>query len=65
MRQELYYCRKFGICEHISHVGMEDGEKYMQSLLGRVNFILQSGGGAEFAAGREWILEQLKARRLK
>lgn len=47
VRQELYYCEKFGVLSHLSHIGDsrylslgQDGpKKYLSSLLGRVNHI--------------------------
>ena len=42
LRQELYYCRKFGIQEHLQKIGLEIPENtYRMQLLGKVNYVLQ------------------------
>ncbi len=42
LRQELYYCRKFGIREHLQKIGLEIPEDiYRMQLLGKVNYVLQ------------------------
>ena len=42
LRQELYYCRKFGIQEHLQKIGLEIPEDtYRMQLLGKVNYVLQ------------------------
>ncbi|MEE0111317.1 MAG: reverse transcriptase family protein [Oscillospiraceae bacterium] len=42
LRQELYYCRKFGIQEHLSRIGLEISEDtYRMQLVGKVNYVLQ------------------------
>ena len=41
LRQELYYCRKFGFCDHIRSLGLNISvEAYKARLLGRVNYAL-------------------------
>ena len=42
LRQELYYCRKFGIQEHLQKIGLEiPADTYRMRLLGKVNYVLQ------------------------
>ena len=42
LRQELYYCRKFGIQEHLQKIGLEIPEEtYRMQLLGKANYVLQ------------------------
>lgn len=42
LRQEVYYCEKFGVEEHIRRLGLEiSPEQYARQLLGRVNYALQ------------------------
>ena len=42
LRQDLYYCRKFGIREHLQKIGLEIPEDtYRMQLLGKVNYVLQ------------------------
>lgn len=59
LRQELYYCRKFGIAEHLRRIGGEESaEAYRMRLLGRVNYVLQAlPGNSEWEAARHWLLE--------
>ena len=41
LRQELYYCKKFGMREHLSRIGSgENEESYRKQLLGRLNYVL-------------------------
>lgn len=41
LRQEIYYCRKFGIAGHMKRNGIEGTEEgYRAKLLGRVNYVL-------------------------
>lgn len=49
LRQEIYYCMKYGVRSHLMQVGYEyylqmgeDGtKKYLQRLLSKINFVLQ------------------------
>jgi len=42
LRQELHYCRKFGIRGHLQKLGLEIPEDtYRMQLLGRINYVLQ------------------------
>ena len=42
LRQELYFCRKFGIQEHLQKIGLVISvNTYRMKLLGRVNYVLQ------------------------
>ena len=42
LRQELYFCRKFGIQEHLQKIGLVISvDTYRMKLLGRVNYVLQ------------------------
>lgn len=42
LRQELYYCRKFSIQEHLQKSGLDIPEEtYQMRLLGKVNYVLQ------------------------
>ena len=58
LRQELYYCRKFGIREHLRRTGQDVPEDaFRRRLLGRVNYVLQiSPGDPAFSEAREWLL---------
>ena len=42
IRQEMYFCKKFGVENHLQHINYTgDIKVYLQSLLGRVSFVLQ------------------------
>jgi retron-type reverse transcriptase len=42
IRQEVYFCKKFGVENHLCHINYTGDKKaYLQSLLGRVSFVLQ------------------------
>ena len=42
LRQELYYCRKFGFQEHLKKIGLEiPVDVHRLQLLGKVNYVLQ------------------------
>ena len=57
LRQELYYCRKFGIQEHLQKIGLEIPEDtYRMQLLGKVNYVLQvHPNDREMLEAREWL----------
>lgn len=43
IRQEVYFCKRFGVENHLQHIHYtEDAKAYLQSLLGRVSFVLQT-----------------------
>ena len=60
LRQELYFCQKFGVSDHMAHLGIKESEAhYLARLLGRVNYVLQiTPGKKEWAQARAWLLEQ-------
>ena len=42
IRQEVYYCRKFGLESHVAHSYPElSPEKYLQKLIGKISYTLQ------------------------
>lgn len=61
LRQELYYCRRFGVAEHLARTGQDlPPRAYLQSLLGRVSYVLQiEPERTEARQWREWLLEAL------
>jgi retron-type reverse transcriptase len=63
LRQELYFCRKFGVASHLEHCRIDlTEEAYLTKLLGQVNYVLQiAGEGAEMLAYKDWLMEQLKS----
>ena len=42
IRQEMYYIKKFGIDEHMRRSGVSDKEFYINSLSGRISYVLQT-----------------------
>lgn len=59
LRQELHYCRKFGIGEHLQKIGLEIPEDaYRKKLLGKVNYVLQlHPDDRDLNAAQKWLLE--------
>ena len=57
LRQELYYCRKFGIREHLQKTGLEIPEEtYRMQLLGKVNYVLQvHHNDRDLIEARKWL----------
>jgi len=39
IRQEVYYIKKYGLDSHVAHIG-EEKSRYLQSLWGRINYVL-------------------------
>lgn len=42
VRQEMYYIKKFGLDEHLRAIGEKDKARYVNSLKGRIAYILQT-----------------------
>lgn len=68
LRQEIYYCRKFGVKSHLEQKkdniylpGGEEGiQRYLQSLLGKVNYILQvNPADQSFLSARECVRDMM------
>jgi retron-type reverse transcriptase len=62
LRQELYYCRKYGLRSHMVWRGLEGTpEQYAAKLLGRVAYALSvEPENRELADARVWLLEERK-----
>ena len=62
LRQELYYCKKFGVEEHLARGGIDEGaETFLRRLLGRVNYVLQiAPNDAQLRQARQWLRLQLR-----
>lgn len=58
LRQELYYCRNFGIQEHLQKTGLEIPEDiYRMQLLGKVNYVLQGHPeDRDMLEAKKWLL---------
>ena len=65
LRQEVYYCRRFGPADHMARLGIaESEEQYLSRLLGRVSYALQmTPERAELREARLWLLEALQRAR--
>lgn len=62
LRQELYYCQKYGIFGHLRRIGVDVSEEtYRLRLLGKVNYFLQvSPGDPDLMESRQWLLNSEK-----
>ena len=62
LRQELYYCRKFGIQEHLQKTGLEiPADTYRMQLLGKVNYVLQvHPDDRDMLDARTWLQQSTK-----
>lgn len=60
LRQELYYCRKHGIREHLRRIGLDIPEDtYRIQLLGKVNYVLQlHPDDQDIKAARKWLQDK-------
>lgn len=57
IRQEMYYINKYGIKEHMNRINVVDKSKYINSLMGRINYVLQiDSNNKEFIEYRERII---------
>ena len=58
LRQELYYCRNFGIQEHLQKTGLEIPEDaYRIQLLGKINYVLQvHADDRDMLDTKKWLL---------
>lgn len=62
LRQELYYCQKYGIADHLRRIGAQVPEEiFRQRLLGKVNYFLQiSPGDPELMKYQEWLRSSVR-----
>ena len=62
LRQELYYCRKFGIREHLHKIGLGiPADTYRIQLLGKVNYVLQvHPGDRDMLDAKKWLQQPTK-----
>lgn len=67
IRQELYYCKKFGVVEHLRHqqnknACVQEPEEFLITLLGRIQFVLQvNPQDLEFMEYRKVCIQFLKS----
>ena len=56
IRQEIYYIKKYGLDGHLSKIGCQDKQHYLNSLKGRVAFVLQTiPNDKEFLRYKEFL----------
>jgi retron-type reverse transcriptase len=60
IRQEIYYIKKYGIDEHLSKIGEPNKQHYLNSLKGRVAFVLQTIPNNEEFLGYKEFLKNMK-----
>lgn len=61
VRQEIYYCRKYGVASHLKEKGIQVSEKtYLLRLLGRVNYVLSVEKSEEMLGYYEWLQSTLE-----
>lgn len=65
VRQEVYYCIKYGFMEHMKRITLPDWIQnvtvYQHHLLGKINYILQiNSKDTEFIKYAKWIKDQMK-----
>lgn len=41
IRQEMYYIKKYGLDNHLKYLNITNKNKYINTLIGRINFVLQ------------------------
>ena len=60
IRQEVYYCEKFGVRDHLKRQGSDETESvYLRRLLGRINYVLSvDPHNSEFIGYRNRISEE-------
>lgn len=65
IRQEIYYCRKFGVKSHLEKSAQQETEeKYLKRLLGRVNYVLSvEPDNVKMREYKGWI-QEITSRRI-
>ena len=54
----MHYIKKFGLDEHLNKCGIEDKQKYLLSLRGRIAFVLQTvPNDREFLGYKKFLSE--------
>ena len=63
LRQEVYYCRKFSVKEHLQRIGStETAETYLPKLLGRINYACAvMPDNLELKNEKCWVIQQMNA----
>ena len=63
LRQEIYYCKKYGLEEHANRIGEDDTQKYLLGLLGRVSYALQvRPDDVALKEAKRWLTQTINER---
>lgn len=67
LRQDLYFCQKFGVAEHMRRTGIAiSEEQYIRRLLGKVNHVLTiAPDNPEIHQHKKWLFQQLQSNKTK
>lgn len=59
IRQEMHYCMKYGIADHLTKTGEKESEEvYVAKLLGRINYVLSvEPDNSKMRQYRNWLIE--------
>ena len=61
IRQEVYYIKKYGLLSHLQKINYEDKPlHYLNSLLGRLNYLLSINSNIEFIKYKEYLTKLRK-----
>lgn len=61
LRQEVYYCKKYGTAEHLRRTGSGmTAKQYLQSLLGRIAFALETSPSPAMLEAKRFVMSELK-----
>ena len=61
IRQEIYYLKKYGLKSHLQKINYEDKPlHYLNSLLGRLNYLLSINSNIEFIKYKEYLTKLRK-----
>ena len=57
IRQEMYYIKKYGLSEHLNKLKISNKDKYLNNLLGRINFVFDVTNDKIFLKYRDYLKE--------
>ena len=65
LRQELYYCQKFGIAAHLKQIQSSIPEEtYRRQLLGKINYVLQvHPKDSDLLSAKKWLIYRNEEKR--
>lgn len=67
LRKEIYYCKKYGVISHLTQIddqkylpsGCEGVTRYLSSLLGKINFVLQANPEDLYFQGAKLVIQKM------